>query len=186
MMPFGKCAIGLSAFFLASCSLDLQEVATAAAARTTVLNDCEIFHDDLANDVIVHRCEGLGQIPVWFRYSDSARLYVGFGAKQHDSGIFGLNGDPEPTLEWRGIESPSGFVPHAVIVRLPQPIDGNEASFAPSLAVFRLRGDGTSCRIGSQIGDERLARQIADAAAQEFTCEFEPYVYDTMQNDVSP
>jgi len=53
------------------------------------------------------------------------------------------------------------------------PTDGQALLF-----VFRLRADGTSCLVASDLATNEMAREEADKAREKFQCLFEPEVPD--------
>jgi len=171
----------LAAAGLAACAPNAFSQASSSefTSRYTTLGECPLFAEgEPGYDWIVFRCEGYGGMPIWWRYSDSARLYIGFGERQHDSGFFGFDRDPDWPIEWRGRISGDQFIPHAVIIRMPRPIYGSYGEPESSLMVFRLRDDGTSCLLEGDILANERAREVADASAGEFDCPNEPYLYD--------
>ncbi len=146
------------------------------SSRYTLVEDCTEVASAIEQDFVLNRCEGLDGIPIWWRYSDSARLYVGFGVVPHSSGMFGIERGDDWPIEWRGSEYMLEFEPYAVIIRMREPFgiaDGEPASF---LTVFKLNRDGTSCIVGSQIDDNSRARRIADQAPFR-DCEDRPRRY---------
>ncbi len=171
-----SCAVLLASLAGACAPMELVSEAVPAGP-TTRLEDCELYYENVANDALVHRCAGFGGVPIWWRYADSARLYVGFGARPHDNGFFGIEQEPEPEFEWRGVERSTGFVPHAVIIRLSRPPGDALPSKPPAFTIFRLREDGTSCVIELEIATASQARRIADDAVDGFECIYEPNLY---------
>ena len=70
MMRRSAPVISLITVCLAGCASNAEIPAGDFASRTTVRDDCEEDYVNLANDVIVHRCEGIEGVPIWWRYSD--------------------------------------------------------------------------------------------------------------------
>jgi hypothetical protein len=146
----------------------------AMASRYTRLSDCrQLAHGAEGEDWVSHRCRGLGSVPVWLTYTDSTRAGFGFGAKHNVSGMFNAQRDEAWPLEWRGLNTGRSFQPFAVILRVRAPSDAS-GSF---LVIYRLRPDGTSCIVGSTHASNEVARQIADASRERFSCEGEPQLF---------
>lgn len=119
------------------------------------------------------RCKGYGAISIWLRYADSARVYVGFGTKPNETGdMFSLDRNGAWPVEWRGYRVNGSFQPFAAILRMRVPAAAGGTT--PTLVVFRLRPDGTSCTVGATQGSNQLARRIADTSRAQFVCESEP------------
>jgi hypothetical protein len=151
------------------------------SSRYTQLEDCsEIAHGDIdrGEDWVAHKCIGLGGIPIWLRFSDSARSFIGFGAREHNSGMFGLARDNSWPVEWRGVEADGQFEPFAVILRMTLPATRELGEDAGSLFVFRLREDGLSCMVDAEIESNEQARLMADLSWSGYQCLFEPDLPD--------
>lgn len=166
----------LAASLLGATASAEQAEPRTIASRYTYLNDCrELEHGnvDKGEDWVRHRCKGHGPISIWLRYSDSARVYVGFGTRPNETGdMFSLGRSDAWPIEWRGQRVDGSFQPFAAILRMNVPVaTGGTTSI---LVVYRLRADGTSCTVGSTHGSNLLARQMADASRVQFTCEREP------------
>jgi hypothetical protein len=143
------------------------------AQCTTPIRDRRLLvGETVGEDWVSHRCSGLGAVPVWLTYTDSTRAGFGFGAKRNVSGIFSAQRREAWPLEWRGLNASRSFQPFAVILRVRAPGD-ESASF---LVVYRLRPDGASCIVGSTHASNEVARQIADATREQFSCEGEPQI----------
>ena len=139
-------------------------------SQYTQLNQCKsVERAPLGEDWVYFRCKGLGDIPVWYVCTDSARCKYGFGAKANASGTFGTGEKGSWRIEWRGPRRSGPFKPVAVILRLTSP-DGDEPN---RLYVYRLRPDGTSCIVGKATTNT-AARLIADNAARGYRCEMQP------------
>ena len=134
----------------------------------------EVFSGMPDHDVGVLRCEGLDQLPVWWRFAEGSRVYLGFGAKPNTSGIYGTERDETWPIEWRGVEQRGNFEPFAVIVRMTFPVSGFATDHRSYLFVYRLRPDGTSCVIGSSLVSNEEARDLADGSREQFECIEEP------------
>lgn len=172
--------IGAATSSCASAQSSSLSPAQAFESRYTLLGDCPVVAEGAPGyDWVLLKCEGYGGMPIWWRYADSARLYVGFGTRMNDSGWFGFYRDPQWPLEWRGRDNGEGFVPHAVIIRMSRTEFDDDASVPDhSLAVFMLRDDGTSCLVARNLQDNDNARAAADASASDGECLAEPYLYD--------
>lgn len=131
-------------------------------SRYTNLDDCTVVESSVEPDFVLHRCEGIEETAVWLRYSDSARLYLSFGKEDHGRAMFGIDRDPEWPIEWRGSVHMMRFEPFAVIIRMNAAFAAVGDEPEPSLSVFKLNRDGTSCLIESSLQDNERARQIAD------------------------
>lgn len=131
-------------------------------SRYTNLDNCVIVEGSIEPDYVINRCEGIADIAVWLRYSDSARLFVSFGSEEHGRAWFGIERDSEWPIEWRGSVHMMNFMPFAVIIRMNAAFAGAGDEPEPSLSVFKLNRDGTSCLIESGLQDNERARQIAD------------------------
>lgn len=171
-MMTGLSRSALLAIWLCAAMTHAEARQAPVESRYTYVNNCRELgrgHVAEGEDWVFHRCEGYGSIPVWLRYSDSARSWWGFGIKQNTSGTFSWRRHHNWPLEWRGLTTRSEFQPFAVIMRV------RRADRAPGsyLVVYRLREDGTSCIIGSAASNG-AARRIADAARRHFSCEQEP------------
>ena len=147
-------------------------------SRYTKLSRCRLIDSgdvSRGEDWGYLRCGGLGGIPIWYVCQDSARCRYGFGRKANlSSGMFGVDGDPDWPIEWRGRMVGKRFQPFAVIMRgRGYGIEKEEGS---SLTVFRLRPDGMSCVVGDDVKSNEAARQIADTAESRFTCVGEPKI----------
>src|SRR5262245_56531415 len=121
-------------------------------------------------DWVYFRCEGLGGIPIWYRCSDASHCKYGFGRRANLSGWFGVDGDPNWKIEWRGRFVGKRFEPFAVIKRA----SWRSAGVRNPFFVFRLRADGSSCVIGDNAYSNEEARKIADAASGNYRCVVEP------------
>jgi hypothetical protein len=149
------------------------------SSRYTGLGGCtEITHGSLdeGEDWVSHECDGYDGIPIWLRFADSARGYLGFGSRENHSGPFGLNRDDSWPVEWRGVEQDGRFEPFAIIVRMLRPEVGDPNDGTPYLFVFRLRSDGLSCILASDLSSNEEARNIADESRDGYECQFEPDV----------
>lgn len=148
-----------------------QDEPAPIESRYTHLSACQVLEQGGAGeDWVSHRCQGYGSIPVWLHYTDSARAWVGFGAKRNVSGMFSAHRDETWPLEWRGLATGGSFEPFAVILRV-RSADGAPGSH---LVVYRLRDDGSACIIGSTTASNESARSIADASRIRFSCQQEP------------
>jgi hypothetical protein len=137
----------------------------------TDVNACALVtKGEEGQDWFIRRCSGLFRIPIWLAFSDSTELHVGFGAKRNTTGPYSSGGPATMTIEWRGRRDGSAFKPFAAIVRLRR-----MAETSTTLAVFRLRSDGTSCLVGEAGGNAEAGR-IADAAATSYRCIQEPQI----------
>lgn len=176
-----RCALAaLAAGFLAGFAANpvtAQDAEAEFSSRYTLLEDCTEVASSISPDYMIHRCEGYGGIPIWWRFADSVRLYIGFGETPHDSGPFGTDRDSDWPIEWRGNENIAPFSSFAVIIRMRVPRGVYEIEPSPALAVFKLREDGTSCLIARDVADNERAREIADSAPSR-TCASEPFVHD--------
>jgi hypothetical protein len=163
---------------LALVVLAVGMIATPATAQPTSsvfthtdVNACALVtKGEEGQDWFIRRCSGLFHIPIWLAFSDSTELHVGFGAKRNTTGPYSSGGPATMTIEWRGRRDGSAFKPFAAIVRLRR-----MAETSTTLAVFRLRADGTSCLIGEANGNAEADR-IADAAATSYRCIQEPQI----------
>ena len=130
---------------------------------------------DRGEDWVYVRCAGMGGISVWYVCQDSARCRYGFGRKANlSSGMFGVDGDANWPIEWRGRMVGKRFEPFAVIMRGRW--YGSEKEEGSSLTVFRLRPDGMSCVVEDDVKSNEVARKLADAAESRFTCAEEPKI----------
>jgi hypothetical protein len=147
-------------------------------SRYTKFDGCHMIdHAQLGEDWVLHKCKGLGGIPVWLLFTDSAYGHVGFGAKANVSGIYGAHRDDRRwPIEWRGRVRNGKFQPLAVIIRMDRPAGAYEGPAPNELIVFRLRPDGTSCVIAETKGSNEDARKIADSAIDRFACLDEPQI----------
>ena len=151
---------------------------SAASSRYADFGECTVI-DGAARqgrDWISHRCDGIAGLPIWLTNSDSTRSALGFGARANMSGMFNAERDQDWPLELRGVEGENGFQPHAVIVRMMRPRADVATDGIGLLFVYRLREDGTSCLIASDLRSHEKAREIADAATEEFVCTEEPQI----------
>ena len=147
-----------------------------ATSRYSTIDDCVVTGDGTPDeDWVAYKCEGYGGIPVWLSYTDSARLYLGFGAIENHSGPFGLNRDDRWPVEWRGVEQNGRFKPSAIIIRMKRPDAGQPNSEAGLLFVYKLRSDGLSCLIASDLTSNHAAREIADELDSKDLCSSEPH-----------
>jgi hypothetical protein len=153
----------------------------APESRYTLRENCIEVASAVSPDFILNRCDGLDGIPIWWRYSDSARLSVGFGKAAHTSGFFGIDRDPDWPVEWRGTAHSRHFTPYAVIIRMREPFAVETGEPQSFLTVFKLNLDGTSCILESNIRDNARARAIADRAFLE-QCESAPDHYRGMSD----
>lgn len=164
---------GLAIWLWAAAASAEQHGRPAVESRYTYLKDCrELGHAEEGEDWVLHRCKGYGSIPVWLRYSDSARSWWGFGTRQNTSGMFSRRRDEGWPLEWRGVTTRGSFQPFAVILRV-RSADGAPGSH---LVVYRLREDGAACIVGSTSASDAVARRIADSARIQFSCQQEPLI----------
>ncbi|WP_156172157.1 hypothetical protein [Aurantiacibacter gangjinensis] len=158
---------------LASCTTPAngQDAAQPLESRYTLLDNCVVVAAGIEPiDHVRQRCDGWGGIPVWLQYTDAARLGVGFGYPANTFGMFSIERHPSWPVEWRGPVQDGVFQPIAAIIRM------NDYATAPgepdraSLLVFRLTGDGMSCPLSFDAGDNEEARRIADASLREYRC----------------
>ncbi|WP_340588923.1 hypothetical protein [Erythrobacter alti] len=156
-----------------------QDAEVGFSSRYTLLEQCTEVDSSISPDYILNRCEGYEGIPIWWRYSDSARLFVGIGEVPHSSGFFGIDREHDWPIEWRGSESTPRFEPFAVIIRMRAPFDGASGEKDSFLTVFKLNPDGTSCVLESNIRDNEQARQVADRAPFR-DCETMPHQYSAL------
>jgi hypothetical protein len=141
------------------------------SSRYTELASCadvEVAPEE--EDWIYRQCAGLENIPVWVVCTDSARCRYGFGVRRNISDwFFGIRSGSAP-IEWRGMVRHGEFTPFAAIIRVSSADSDDEST---SLAVYRLRGNGTSCIVGSA-HTNAAARRIADNSVTNERCEIEP------------
>ena len=165
----------LAAVFAAPSVAQSNPSQIAPSSRYTRLGDCsEIFSGMPDHDTGVLRCEGLGELPVWWSFAEGARDYLGFGAKPNTSGIYGPERNEAWAIEWRGVERHGHFEPFAVIVRMTFPRTDSATDDRSFLFVYRLRPDGTSCVVGSSLASNEEARALADGSRERFECLNEP------------
>jgi len=151
------------------------------SSRYTELESCTLIaHGDVdaGEDWVLNRCNGYDGIPVWRGFTDSARSQLGFGSRPNASGMFGLDRDDSWLVEWRGVDRDGRFEPYAVIVRMTRPAVGVPDDRTGSLFVFRLRSDGLSCMVASDLLSNEEARERADGSRQEYNCLSEPSELD--------
>lgn len=151
---------------------------SALTSRFTKFNGCRMIdHAQLGEDWVLHKCKGLGGIPVWLLFTDSAYAHVGFGTKANVSGIYGTDRDDRRwPIEWRGRVQNGKFQPLTVIIRMDRPAGAYEGPAPNELIVFRLRPDGKSCIVAESKGSNDDARWIADAATDRYACLDEPQI----------
>lgn len=145
----------------------------ARVSRYTALAACRVVEQRPDEDWSTARCPGLGGWALRLDYADARDdlALVRGGAKPVPLGLAGLGtggfnslGD---TVEWRGRQDASGFVPDALIVRNRVVIDPQDASRTRDTLVVIALGRG--CVVGQvppQPGQNDAARQIADAPGQ--------------------
>ena len=151
------------------------------SSRYTELESCTLIaHGDVdaGEDWVLNQCRGYDGIPVWRGFTDSARSQLGFGSRPNASGMFGLDRDDSWLVEWRGVDRDGRFEPYAVIVRMTRPAVGVPDDRTGSLFVFRLRSDGLSCMVASDLLSNEEARERADGSRQEYNCLSEPSELD--------
>lgn len=149
--------------------------------RYTALDDCEMIGDGMAlegRDWVSYRCSGLGKSDVWITNVDSTRSSIGFGSRENLSGVFSSKRDCSWPLEWRGIGTGDNFRPFAVIARMRRPQLDDSQSEPSFLFVYRLREDGTSCLIATDLKSNEEARDAADASQNTWACLEEPRLPD--------
>lgn len=151
-------------------------VPTDAAARVslyTSLRACRVVEQRPDEDWSTSRCPGLGGWALRLDYADARDdlALVRGTAKPVTLGLAGLGpggfnslGD---TVEWRGRQDASRFVPDAVIVRNRVVIDPKDANrTSDSLVVIALERGCIVGQVPPQPGQNDAARQIADATGQ--------------------
>jgi hypothetical protein len=151
------------------------------SSRYTELGSCAAFAQgdvDQGQDWVFHKCQGYDGIPIWLAFMDSARSQLGFGSRPNASGVFGLDRDDSWLVEWRGVNRDGRFEPYAVIVRMTRPAAGVPGDQTGSLFVYRLRSDGLSCMVASDLSSNDEARETADGSRQKYKCLSEPSELD--------
>ena len=161
---------GLMLVVLALSSPAAAQPSSSLLTHTNTKACALVAEGEEGQDWLVLRCSGLFRIPIWLDLSDSTELQVGFGAKRNTTGPYSSDGPQIMTVEWRGRRDARAFKPFAAIVRLTR-----MARRSTTLAVFRLRSDGTSCLVG-EAGGNAEADRIADASATSYRCVQEPDV----------
>ena len=178
MKAFLAVSLAMTGMALGASCASAQVSPEPFESRYTLLDDCLAVAEGAPGyDWALLQCEGYDGIPIWWRYADSTRLYVGFGERPNDSGWFGRSRNSEWPIEWRGRFADGKFVPHAVILRMSR-AEFDDADVPENfLAVYALREDGTSCILARDLLDNERARSVADSAS-EAVCQSEPYLYE--------